>query len=143
MRLIVILAAGLSAVLTAGATNVWTNVAHKAFAGELKSIDRKVAVFTNSNGVVTEMPLSALSKETIRRARRQLGVVAVPPVMSATVRQAKLELRRIADLSADGRLKAEEAAERRAAVFRAIRLVAKMKGQPDEVAEAIVKRLAE
>jgi len=96
MRLIILLTAGLLAVSAVGETNVWTNAANKAFVGNLKSIDRKTAVFTNSNGVVTEIPLSALSKDTIRRARRQLGAVDVPPVMSATVRQAKLELKRIA-----------------------------------------------
>ena len=121
---------------------VWTNVVGVAFTATLLSVGNDGAKFVfPEDGATNTLPLAKLSAASARRACEIGGFVPVPPALAATFAQARRDLRRLADLEADGRIDVSQANARRTRIRAAFSSSCREKGVAESDVRALLQRL--
>lgn len=121
---------------------VVTNVLGVAFTATLLSASDAGAAFVfPEDGATNVLAWSRLSPASRDAVCAAADFEPLPPELAATVRQAKDELARLADLEADGRLTPEAAAVQRRRLPAVFRKACGRRGIPPARTERLLKRL--
>ncbi len=121
---------------------VVTNAVGVAFAAALLSASDTGAVFVfPEDGATNELRWAQLAPASREAVCDALDFAPVPPAMAATFARARKDLRRLANLTADGRIDAVEAARRREGVRRAFATFCREKGIEEPTISRLLRRL--
>ena len=124
------------------AGGVWTNALGRAFSARLVAVDDREATFVfDEDGATNRVALAKLDEATRLRACREAGYMPVPPRLASTFKRATQDMRQTRAMEADGRLDAEKASARRAAIRAAFASRCRAVGLADEDAALILKRI--
>lgn len=121
----------------------WTNASGRVFAARLVALDDRAATFVFAeDGATNTLALADLAPACRERAREAFDLPEIPPALAATWRLTLRTLRQTDALAADGRLKPELAAARRANVMAAFRKACRERGLTANRIAALIRRLA-